>query len=130
MKRLISDVLIVLLAGGALAAGKISAAPPVSLPVSMPEVTLAIDGETLVMNVGQRFLLNLDGAYNWTIHMTDPGVLSQVPNGLNIIAAQGVFEAHKRGTTVLTAVSEPACRQAQVPCNAPVRKFRLWVVVR
>ncbi len=96
----------------------------------MPEVTLAIDGETLVLDPGQRFLLNLGGDYNWTVQVTDLSVLSRVPNVSTITGSQGLFEAHQRGTTVLTADGEPVCRQAQVPCDTPAQMFRLQVVVQ
>lgn len=94
------------------------------------EVTLADQGRTILMQVGERFMLNLEGGDAWVVEIADPAVLARatvapVPQG-----AQGLFEALAVGKTALTATNEPACRKAKPPCMLPTRAFQVEVVVR
>jgi hypothetical protein len=59
----------------------------------------------------------------------DPAVVSRVVNVLTIRGSQGLYEARQPGRTTLNATGDPICRQAQPPCGAPSRLFRLQVVV-
>jgi len=92
-------------------------------------VTLADDGHTITMHVGERFLLSLGDGYDWRVTPADPTVISRVVNVLTIRGSQGLYEAHKPGQTELTATGDPTCRQARPPCAAPSRVFRVQVVV-
>jgi photosystem II stability/assembly factor-like uncharacterized protein len=92
-------------------------------------VTLADDGQTFTLHIGQRFLLDLGADYDWTVTVDDPAVVSRVVNVLTIRGSQGLYEAHQPGRTTLSATGDPICRQAQPPCGAPSRMFRLQVVV-
>jgi photosystem II stability/assembly factor-like uncharacterized protein len=94
-----------------------------------PDVTLADDGQTITLRVGQRFLLDLGAEYDWTVTVEDQAVVSRVVNVLTIRGSQGLYEAHEAGNTTLTATGDPVCRQAQPPCAAPSRAFQIEIVV-
>jgi hypothetical protein len=96
----------------------------------MPTITLADNDKTLTFHVGQHFLLALSESYDWTISIDNQSVVSRVVNVLAIRGTQGLFEAHKPGRTILTAVGDPPCRKAQPACAAPSRLFRLNVIVQ
>jgi hypothetical protein len=92
-------------------------------------VSLAADGATIRLRVGDRFLLNLGDPYIWNVSVADPSIVSRVVNIAVIRGAQGVYEAHTAGETRLEAVGDLACRQSRPPCLAPSRLFRLTIVV-
>ena len=72
-----------------------------SLPGS-PSVSLADDGKTISLAVGETFLLALgDGA--WTVDVDNQAVVSRVPNITVVRGAQGVYAAHAAGTAHMTA---------------------------
>jgi hypothetical protein len=93
-------------------------------------ITLADQGKTIQLKVGQRFLLNLGADYNWNPVVADQRVVSRVIGVMVIRGAQGLYEAHAAGTTRLTADGEPACRQARPACAMPSRLFEVTLVVR
>jgi hypothetical protein len=93
-------------------------------------VTLADNGGTVLMQVGQRFLLNLGESYNWTFSVDDPGILSRVVNILTIRGSQGLFEAHAAGVTVLHAAGDPPCRQSKPACGMPSIAFQVNITVQ
>jgi hypothetical protein len=95
----------------------------------IPSVTLADDGRTITLGVGQTFLLNLGEGYTWEVSVDDPSILSREVNILVIKGAQGVYLAKARGTVNLTATCDPLCRQSTPPCMAPSREFHIQVVV-
>jgi hypothetical protein len=93
-------------------------------------VTLADDGKTITLDVGQRFLLNLGSNFIWTSVVMDPNIVSQVIDFPVIPGAQGVYEAHLPGVTQLLANGEPICRQAKPACSMPNRLFEIIIVVK
>ena len=113
----------------------LTAARPSATPTAPPGstiVTLADNGQTITMRVGERFLLNLGGGietYDWQAVPADPSVVSRVPNVLTIRGSQGLYEAHRPGQTELTATGDPICRQSQPSCAAPSRRFSVDVAV-
>lgn len=109
--------------------GQVTLTVSISPLSSLPTVTLADDGQTITLQPGQRFLLDLGADYNWTVTVDDPAIVSRVVNVLTIRGSQGLYEAHQPGRTTLSATGDPICRQAQPPCGAPSRLFRLQVVV-
>ena len=104
--------------------------PVEATPLAMlPNVTLADDGGTVTMHVGQRFLLDL-GSEGWTVTISDEAVVRRVLNIAVVRGAQGVYEAHAPGTATLVATGPSPCPAATPACGAPVRVFRLAIVVR
>jgi hypothetical protein len=93
--------------------------------VSPAEVTLAANGGTVLLRVGERIRLALGPPLEWTPAVGDPAVLRRVGD-----AGQGVYEAVRPGRTELTAVGDPPCRRARPACMAPSLLFRVHVLVR
>jgi hypothetical protein len=93
-------------------------------------VTLANDGQTVTMKVGQTFTLALGGPPpDWTVNVADPSILRQLPTFAATPGAQGLYGAEKAGTTTLTATSTYPCQRAHPACMIPSRAFWLTVVV-
>ena len=93
-------------------------------------VTLADNGGSVLMQVGQRFLLDLGETYTWTFSIDDPAIVSRVPNILTIRGSQGLFVAHTAGTTVLHAAGDPACRQSTPACEMPSIAYQIQITVQ
>jgi hypothetical protein len=96
---------------------------------SSTTVTLADDGKTITLHVGDSFLLKLGEDYDWTVTVDDQTIVSRAKGIAVIRGAQGVYDALRAGTTTLTAVGDPACRQATPPCEQPSRTFTIQIVV-
>jgi hypothetical protein len=79
--------------------------------------------------VGQRFLLKLGGAYNWTVHIGNTAVLNRVPGVAVPAGAQGLYMALTPGQTTLTASGDPACRSAKPQCELASLAFSITIVV-
>jgi len=92
-------------------------------------VTLAMDGSTITMHVGDQFLLKLGDEYIWDVQIADQRILSRVANVAVGAGAQGVYEARAAGQTMLTAIGDLPCRFSTPACLAPSRAFRIDVVV-
>ena len=92
-------------------------------------VTLADNGRTIPLTVGDRFLLDLGGGYTWSVQVADPSVVSRVIGVLPIRDAQGLFEARSPGTTTLIATGGYPCQQATPPCELPSIRFQITLVV-
>ena len=103
-----------------------AATPPAGQSVT---VTLADEGMTVRLRVGDRFLLNLGDPYIWNVSIADPAIVSRVVNIAVVRGAQGVYEGRAAGETRLEAVGDLPCRQSRPPCLAPSRLFRLTIVV-
>jgi hypothetical protein len=97
---------------------------------SQQTVTLADDGKTISLRVGESFLLKLGEDYDWTPIVADQTIVSRAMNIAVIRGAQGVYDAHKAGKTTLTATGDPVCRQATPPCEQPSRTFTIQIVVQ
>ena len=99
----------------------VTPAPPKHL-VSPTEITLADNRTTVQLSSGQRFLLSLDGGYDWTVKVADETVVRRIGD-----QAQGIYEASRPGQTTLVASGDPRCRPL---CGMPSIEFRLWIVVQ
>lgn len=112
------------------------ATPPTLSPTSTPapgqlrSLTLDDSGQTITFMVGERFLLNLGGGYDWTVEIGDPNLLGRVVDVPAIQGSQGWYEARQPGTTTLSATGDPPCRKVQPPCMAPSRLVQITMVVR
>jgi hypothetical protein len=104
-------------------------APTVAPTGQELSVLLSDDGKTVHLKVGQRFLLNLGADYDWTPIVADQKVVSRVVGILVIRGAQGVYEAHAAGTTILTASGDPICLKSKPACAMPSRLFKVTLVV-
>ena len=98
-------------------------------PGPIGDVTLADNGKTIHMVVGQSFLLKLGLGYDWNITVSDQNVISRVKNIAVIVGAQGVYDALAKGSTVLSAVGDPQCRTDTPACASPSLMFSVTVIV-
>ena len=103
-------------------------APSTSAPTGQA-VTLADDGTTVTLAVGQRFLLNLGSGFDWTVTVADPSVVDRVRNVTVIAGAQGLYQAKSVGRTELSAIGDPPCRKSTPACGAPSRAFKVELAV-
>lgn len=71
-------------------------------------VALADSGKVLNFKVGDTFLLKL-GDYNWSLNISDPSVISRVPNIAVVKGAQGVYRALKAGSAEIEGTGSPIC---------------------
>jgi len=78
-------------------------------------VTIANDGTTLHLAVGQQFTLDLGNGADWRVKVADEQVVLHVTGVPMPAGAQGVYEARKPGATVLTAVGSPHCTSGVCP---------------
>jgi hypothetical protein len=95
-----------------------------------PTVTLADQGKTITLAVGQRFLLSLGEGYNWNVSIDNQNMVSRVIGILTVRGSQGLYEAHLPGTATLTATGDPLCRQSKPPCERPSILFNVKIVVQ
>jgi hypothetical protein len=110
-------------------------ATPTLVETSVPvggelSVTLQNNRQTITMQVGQRFLLNLGEIYNWSPVVADETVVSRVIGITVIRGAQGIYEAHKAGQTTLSATGDPPCRSQKPACMMPSISFQVNIVVQ
>ncbi len=126
--------ILVLLVGSLLLVACGSSSVPTASPSGIPTggsqvVTLADQGGTIHLAVGESFLLKLGEEYMWNITISDQSVLSRVPNISVIRGAQGIYLAHKSGTVTLSATGDPQCLQSQPPCAMPSILFSIKIVI-
>jgi hypothetical protein len=94
-------------------------------------VTLDDNGKTVMLKVGDRFLLNLGmDVYEWSLNIDNQDVLSRVKNIMTIKGSQGLFEALKPGQATLTATGDPLCAKEAPACKMPSMLFTINVVVQ
>jgi hypothetical protein len=98
-------------------------------PPANGTVTLADNGASFTLAVGDRFLLQLGTQFDWTVSIADQSVVRRVPGITVIQGAQGVFEAAAPGTTSLSATGDPPCRRSKPACGAPSILFQVTFVV-
>jgi hypothetical protein len=92
-------------------------------------ITLADQGKTISLAVGESFLLDLGEGYDWTVTVSDQSVIDRVKNIAVIVGAQGVYEALAPGTTTLSATGNPQCSATQMPCPDLAIAFSITVIV-
>lgn len=95
------------------------AAPP--QPVTY-DATMADNGRTFYMKVGDKLRINLDLSYGWSAtSISDPAVIAG--------AADGYF-AFANGTATLSTIGNPGCLNLVPPCGMPSILFTVTVVVQ
>jgi hypothetical protein len=102
---------------------------PTSVP-SAPNVTLADNGKTIMLQSGQSFLLKLGENYDWTVTVADQNILKRMINVMVIRGAQGIYIAGKPGSTTLSALGDPMCLQSKPACAVPSIQFKITIIVK
>jgi hypothetical protein len=104
--------------------------PPITFPPGGGLIVgIGDQGKTVVMHVGDRFLLQLGEVFDWTVTSSDDTVVGRVPNITVIRGAQGLYEGRKVGEATLNGIGDPLCRSSQPPCMVPSISFTLHVQV-
>ena len=130
--------------------GSRSTPPPVAIPTPRPTphptiaptqspspaapqavvVTVADQGATIQLVVGQQLLLELGSAYDWSsVTVSQPQVLAPGPGGTLPAGAQARYVGARSGTSTLQATGDPTCRKVTPPCGAPSILFSVTIVV-
>ena len=107
--------------------------PAVTDPQAVPAggITLADNGKTFIVQVGDSFLLNLGmDKFDWTVNIDDQNVVSREKGVMPIMGAQGVYQASAPGKAVLSAVGDPLCRASKPACMAPSILFQVTLIVQ
>lgn len=104
--------------------------PPFPDTDGQKTITRNDQGQTVIVKLGESFLLQLGDEYIWDINLSDPTVISRVKNIAVIRGAQGVYETLKAGTVTLSASGDPLCRQATPPCGMPTVLYQVNIVVQ
>ncbi len=105
-----------------------SAAPTATVAGTSPRtVTLADDGQTLNLELGDRFVLDLGGGFNWKVTIDNPAIVAQASGAVHPGAP--VYQANQPGTTTLHATGDPPCLNSTPRCLAPSRLFQVRIVV-
>ena len=78
-------------------------------------VTIADNGTTMHLAVGQQFTLSLGDGEDWMVKVADEQVVQHVTGVALPAGAQGVYEARTPGATVLSAVGSPHCTSGVCP---------------
>src|SRR5450759_1892266 len=101
-----------------------STVPSEPAPVT---ITLANNNQSIILQVGQRFLLQLDDSNRWNVNIDNQDVISRLVNISVVKGAQGVYEAHKTGNALLSAVGTPVCDPTQGVCSHLAIGFALQI---
>jgi len=130
----------VVIVGTAVAVGPITPAPLETLPAGTPPpitfppgggliVGLQDQGRTVIMHVGDRFLLQLGEVFDWTVTSSDDTVVGRVVNITVIRGAQGLYEGRKPGEATINAIGDPLCRSSKPACMLPSVSYTIHVQV-
>ena len=92
-------------------------------------VTLEQNNQGITLSKGERFLLNLGSIYDWSLNVGNSTVISRVPNVMLMQGAQGLFEAHDKGKTMLEAIGDPKCLKSTPRCGMPSILFKVNITV-
>lgn len=91
----------------------ITVAPGEEWQSGMAVVGAQSNGATVHLRPHERFLVRL-GDLDWTLSLDPQDVIVRVPNTTTADGIQGVYEAAKAGTAVLTAEGRPHCETGAV----------------
>jgi hypothetical protein len=86
------------------------------------EATLADNGKTFVMKVGDKLKINLDYSYVWS--------LTSISNPAVIAGAQDGYFALASGSATLSITGNPECLNSTPPCGMPSIMYTITVIVQ
>jgi hypothetical protein len=93
-------------------------------------ITLADQGRTIQIAIGETFRLQLGTLHRWAVPITDEQVLERIVDPTAGADVQAVYRALAPGQTTLKAVGEPTCRDATPPCMLPTIQFTVTILVQ
>ncbi len=92
-------------------------------------ITVADNGKTIPLNVGDLATLALDAGYVWQVQIDDPSVLAYTPSPPPG-GGKGSLRALAPGHATLNGIGTPACYNAVPRCLMPSRAFQVQFVVQ
>ncbi|MBI1731059.1 hypothetical protein HYR53_10670 [Candidatus Acetothermia bacterium] len=93
-------------------------------------LTMKDSGQTINLELRQRFELALDAKYTWVLQAYDRTVLKQVVDITSVPGYQGVFEGIGTGETNFETFGFALCKDDPIPCSKPDLKFSIKVQVQ
>ena len=90
-----------------------------------PIITLADNGKTIALSVGEQFLLAIGGNFNWSIAFLDQSTIVRVPTLIAIPGSQGIFEVVASGKATIAATGVPNCGK----CPDPPVQFAVTLII-
>ncbi len=105
--------------------------PTVNIPGEIDGIqiiTVDQNGQTLIFQPGDYFMLMLGDGYTWDVSILDPEIVSQARQSAPE-DSQGIFEALQTGQTELAASGDPLCLSQRPACLMPSISFTLKIVV-
>ncbi|MBM3123909.1 MAG: hypothetical protein FJZ87_02420 [Chloroflexi bacterium] len=86
------------------------------------DATMADNGKTFVMNIGDKLRIHLDYSYAWSAtSISNPAVIEGAGDG---------YYAFSSGSTTLTMTGNPTCLNNTPPCGIPSMMFTITVIVQ
>ena len=119
----------------ALAACGSGASPALPSPSPAPpsdavRITQQDHGKVVPLAVGQRVVVSLGDAVDWTLTISDPSVLSAEPGKNALVRGTQLLAIGRRaGTAVIDGQGKPRCAAGQ-PCPLYLAVFQVTIVVR
>ncbi len=88
-------------------------------------------GKTFTIATGEKIQLLLKQAPYafWTPAVGDESVLARIKDADQVVGAQGVFQALKRGTTKLQAAGDVCPPNSPIACGIPTILFEVIIIV-
>jgi hypothetical protein len=131
MKKMFLVLAFVVLFGNAVALS----APVTARAQSIPVYTMANNGQSTSLNLGEQFVINLGTGYDWTVKVSDPYgrtpvvlMLNWQNSGFSGTDSMGLFQAVGLGRARITAYGVPKCSTSS-NCRLPAQTFTLNVIV-
>jgi hypothetical protein len=94
-----------------------------------PTITLADQGKTINLKVGQQFLVALGGGYGWKVDFDELKNIVAVPTLLPIFGTQGIFQPVAAGRVSFKAKGEPNCNKEEGPCPENPVQFEVIIAI-
>ncbi len=102
---------------------------PARADAALHTLTLADNGSTLGVPIGDRIELRLDVNLNWTVSVSDPAVLRRPPGVALVRDVQGLWDAIAPGSSTIRATGDAPCRMSIPACGVPSILFSATVNV-
>ncbi len=92
-------------------------------------LTLADNGSTVAVAIGDRVELRLDVNLDWSVSVSNAAVLRRPPGIALVRDVQGLWDAIAAGSATISATGDAPCRLATPPCSVPTLLFSATVTV-
>src|SRR5579871_2597857 len=96
---------------------------------TLHRLTLADNGTTIAVAVGDSIELRLDVNLDWTVTVSDPTVLRRPPGIALVREVQGLWDAAALGSATIAATGDAPCRRSTPACTVPSILFSATVNV-